>query len=254
MKQLEVINLKAGYQTLIIDDVQISLDAKKCIAILGKNGSGKSTLFKAMMDNVEKCSGEVLIQGKDYYKLRSNDRAKTMTMLSQQFDLLEGLMVREIIEMGRHPYQNRFFDKATKLNMQIIEDLEISDLLDKSYQILSSGQKQLVQLARVVHQDTSVMLFDEPDSSLDYSNTHLIYKKIIQIVKETGKTALVILHDPMLALQYFDEVYIFDNGKIIEKINTNDSVEIIEGKLNLIYPELAVYKDKGKKLYYCSLK
>ncbi len=244
----------AGYHEDIVLDVNFEVKESSMIAIIGKNGSGKSTLLKALMKNIERCRGSVLVDGINLFDLSIKARAKKISMLTQSFDSLEGLLVKEIIEMGKYPYQNRFFDKPVSLNYEWLEDLSIVELLDSQYHKLSKGQQQLVQLARVFHQETPIMLLDEPDSSLDYMNKHALYCKLVSMVKQQKKIGIVVLHDPMLALEYFDEIFIFDQGRIIEKIKKGENVENIEKKLQTIYPQLSLYKDKEKGLYYSSLR
>ena len=80
---------------------------------------------------------------------------------------------------------------------QIAKSLQIESLLNKDYSILSEGQKQLVQIARIIMQDTLVLLLDEPDSALDFDNRCMMFKILQRLIKFKRKSALIVLHNPL---------------------------------------------------------
>jgi iron complex transport system ATP-binding protein len=95
---------------------------------------------------------------------------------------------------------------------RICEDMGILDIVSKQFIHLSGGQKQMVMLARALYQDAPVMLLDEPNSHLDFCNQHRMMELIREVARKHGKTALITLHDPNLALHYCDHVIMLKEG------------------------------------------
>src|SRR5699024_3321364 len=82
----------------------------------------------------------------------------------------------------------------------------VESLLDTDAAALSEGQRQLIHLCRVAVQDTPVLLLDEPNSALDFANTHRLFAVLRRWVRDRNKAALIVLHDPALALRYCDRL------------------------------------------------
>lgn len=255
-KMLEVKNMSVSYERLVVDDVTLSLYQGEIVGVLGRNGCGKSTLLKGIMGSFPKCQGQILVKGEDYLGMNFKKRAQYLSMLTQRFEVMEGISVYEMIELGYYASSQLFVSWNNQERVaEIAETFHMKDLLEKEYTKLSEGQKQLVQLARLTMQDTPVILLDEPDSALDFDNRHMIFQFIRKMVKNHEKAGMVVLHDPVFALMYCDRILLMDQGRVIDEIQpqkeTSESMTI---KIQALYPQLIVKKDKETNEYYCLIK
>lgn len=251
MKQVLVVeDFSVYYDKTVVDNISLRLCTGEIVALVGRNGSGKSSLLRGIMGSLN-YSGKVIINDQDFMALKIKQRAQKIAMLTQRLEIIEGISVQELINLGNYPYfQMKAETNRIKIE-QIAQLLHIERLLDKDYAILSEGQKQLVQLARIIMQDTPVLLLDEPDSALDFDNCHMMFRIIQQLIKDSDKIALIVIHDPLYALKYCDRVLLMDRGKIVAEIKPNiDSCQTITKKIQLIYPNIKIKQDDEFHQYY----
>lgn len=251
----EVKNLSCFYEQCVVDQVSFQIDEDEVVGLLGKNGSGKTSLLKGIMGSIHS-HGQVKVQGLDILSMPIKKRAKYISILTQRFDVMEGISAIELIEMGRYAYSRMFEIPLQDQDIDKIANiLNIQNLLEKDYTTLSEGQKQLVQLAKLIVQDTPVMLLDEPDSALDYDNRHMIYSFITQHIKSHHKSSFIVLHDPLYALTYCDRILLMDKGKIIDEIHPfQEDCQTISKKIQKLYPHLDIKQDGESQQYYTILK
>lgn len=249
-KLLEVTDFFVSYEKLIVENVSFNLHPGEVIGLIGHNGCGKSTLLKGIMATL-KTTGKVSVNNQDFMKMKIKDRAKNIAMLTQRNDVIEGISTQELISLGSYVYSQMGIGIKKHETNQVAKLLQIEDLLDKDYAILSEGQKQLVQLARVIVQDTPVILLDEPDSSLDFDNCHMIFQIFRELIKNKNKAALAVIHNPMYALNYCDRILLMDSGKIVSEIKPKvETCQIISEKIQLIYPNIEIKQDEELHQYY----
>lgn len=138
-------------------------------------------------------------------------------------------------------------EEQKKRAIKAIGEVGLSEKIDDNYLTLSEGQKQLCILARTMVQNTKILLLDEPESSLDFTNKRMLLKKVKETVYNKEKAALICLHDPMCALEFCDRLLIISDGKICESINPKeDREEKISKALRTIYGNIEVFRHKGK--------
>ena len=168
MKELlKIKDFSVFYIDNVVDNVSFSLNKGDMIGLIGRNGCGKSTLLKGIMGSL-KTSGDVLFCGEDFLKMKIKQRAKNISMLTQRIEIIDGITAYDLILLGDYVYWKIGENKNVEKLNQIAKLLHLENLLNKNYAILSEGQKQLVNFARVLMQDTPIMLLDEPDSALDF--------------------------------------------------------------------------------------
>lgn len=249
MKELlKVKNLSVFYTDSVIDNVSFSLNRGDIIGLIGRNGCGKSTLLKGIMGTL-KTSGDVLFCGEDFFKMNIKQRAKNVSMLTQKIEIIDGISVYDLISLGNYVYWEIGKKKDDAKINEITKLLHLENLLNKDYAILSEGQKQLVNFARILMQDTPIMLLDEPDSALDFDNRHMLFKKLCNLAKENDKAIILVIHNPLDALNYCNQVLLMDKGKIISEIFPFvETPESITQKIRLIYPNIIIKKDE-KQFY-----
>ncbi len=218
MAILEVRNLSAGYGNgEVIHNITFSLNRGEFLSILGRNGSGKSTLIKALQGLLKNSKGEVKVNKKNIYTLKSRDVAKKIAYVPQLMTLSFDFSVEEIILMGRYVHQGHFA-KATAVDKTIIEEImnltEISHLRGKSIAHLSGGERQRVFIARALAQDTPLLFLDEPSSHLDISYQVEIYHILRRLQEDKGKTILAAEHNINLAIPYSQRIMFLKGGHI----------------------------------------
>ncbi|MDR2598792.1 MAG: ABC transporter ATP-binding protein [Oscillospiraceae bacterium] len=218
------LTIKYGTKT-IIDNVSLELKSNEIVALLGLNGSGKTTLLKGLCGLLPISNGEILINDNNKIisltKANEKQRANYISFIPQRHSKLIGVTVINAVLMGLNARLG-IFEQPTaddkKLTLEALEKMNIQHLANDVFSELSEGQKQLVVLARTLVQNTPVMLMDEPDSALDFSNTHSALSNIRKLVHNENKTCLITLHDPNLALSYCDRIILIDKGKIVSEL------------------------------------
>ena len=249
-KLLTVNDFSVSYDSLIVDNVSLTLYENELVGLIGHNGCGKSTMLKGIMGSL-KHTGTVTVDNHDFMTMKIKHRAQNIAMLTQKTEVVEGISASELIGLGSYPYLQLNQNINIKKVQQIAKTLQIESLLHKDYSILSEGQKQLVQIARIIMQDTLVLLLDEPDSALDFENRYMIFEILQQLIKLKRKTALIVLHNPLYALMYCDRVLLMDEGKIISEIKPQlEDCEEITKKIQLIYSNIIIKKDDEYQQYY----
>ena len=239
-KILEVENLTAGYGSPVVENISFSADTGEMVGILGRNGYGKTTLIRGITGAAKRFSGKILVQGTDCSSFSVRKLAQYISVLPQRTEVLPGMCAEKVIEMGCYPKIGTFGfpEEADKKKIKwAAVQLGITALLDTDCANLSAGQQQLIQLARILVQDTPVMLLDEPDAALDFYNTHHLFFTIRKLLNESGKAAVMVLHDPELALRWCDRFVILHEDKKFEILeHKNADTEEIESALRKIYP------------------
>lgn len=257
MKTLEVKAYSAGFHSPIVRDVSFSASAGEIVGILGRNGSGKTTLLRGICRSAKHYGGEVRVLGEDCTRLSAKKLARKLAVLPQETVIPKGLSGKNIIEMGLYAAKG-LFQSATPIDMaraeKITQRLGIQEILEKDCGEMSQGQRQMVFLARILLQDCPVLLLDEPDASLDYYNAHIFFSLLQNLVSETQKNVLLVLHNPTEALNICHRLLLMQNGQLLSEIDTKtESVASIQQKLSLIYPEIMVKKDSNPTSFRCFL-
>ncbi|MEL6441187.1 MAG: ABC transporter ATP-binding protein [Cyanobacteria bacterium J06621_8] len=216
-------NLTAKQLTLaydgaaIIKNLSLAIPTGKTTVLVGANGCGKSTLLRGLTRLLQPKSGMVYLDGKAISQLKAKTVAKRMGMLSQSPLAPEGLTVRDLVAMGRYPYQSWIQQWSMEDERQVAEALEITtltNLADLPLESLSGGQRQRAWIAMVLAQDTDILLLDEPTTFLDLSYQLDLLDLLDELQEIKGKTIVMILHDLNLACRYADYLVSIIKGQI----------------------------------------
>lgn len=223
---LKVENITAAYnKDLIIENISFNLPSGKLLGLLGLNGMGKTTLLRVIGGLLKPREGKVLIEDKNILQYKSKERAKYISFMPQRNSIVYGISVLDVVLMGITPYLNIFSyptDEHRKKAYDALEMVNMEKYYGSNFLQLSEGEKQLILIARSMLQNSKIMLFDEPDSSLDFNNKHMVLSKIKEILKKHNKTGIVSLHDPNMALEYCDDIIILRDKRIHTYFNTKE--------------------------------
>ena len=155
------------------------------IALLGPNGSGKTTLLRAICGELSH-SGHVLLNGQDLTALSPKALAGLVSYIPQQSGISISMSALDVVLMGFYSRLKLFKQPSAKMRetaLQALASVGLDDFANRDYLTLSGGEQQLVILARTLIEDTSLLLFDEPDSSLDFGNKYRMMGLIADIVQ-----------------------------------------------------------------------
>jgi iron complex transport system ATP-binding protein len=222
---------------ILVNEVSLFVEPGEFVVIMGPNGAGKSTLLKMMSGALPPTKGKILLKGKDLATYKTDQLAKQRAVLSQHYEISFPLSAREIVMMGRYPYFNSFpraEDEAIVTNR--MERMQVTDLGDRSYQTLSGGEAQKVQMSRVLAQigdtgenEQKLLLLDEPVSHLDVKYQH----QLLAVAKECCKkqvAVIAVLHDINLAIKYADRILFMKQASVIKNLAKHEPLtsELLE--------------------------
>lgn len=192
---IELNNVTAGYQSgkPTIIDINLQVEEKEFLGIIGPNGGGKTTLLKVILGLVKPWKGKVLIRGK---KISSSDYQIGYVPQFSQFDKNYPIIVKDVISMG---LRTKFFSskKTHKSKMQmvksVLEKVNLLSKLDEQIGHLSGGEQQRVLIARALATNPQILILDEPTASIDTQTGESIYELLTELNKE--KTIVLVSHD-----------------------------------------------------------
>lgn len=272
---LTVTNFSAGYDSrknknddAVVRNVSFSLDDGSLTALIGANGCGKSTLLKGIcrlipaegnciLQNAAALSSAFTKSGPNHlslHRLSSRQMARLISYIPQRSGITISLSALDVVLMGFHPYLG-LLESPGKVHREktlaALKTVGLSEAKNQDFLTLSEGQKQLCILARTLVQDTSLLLLDEPDSALDFSNRQMLLQTIQKIVHTGQKTALLVLHDINLALDYCDQLLLMKDGIITQILYPKaDSEKILSEALSGICGPVEVFRRDGHCFMY----
>lgn len=223
---LTVSNLTKKYSNsfIALDDVSFSVKRGEFVAVIGQSGAGKSTLLRCI-NNLEPHSGEITVQGLCVEKLSNRNLRglrKDIAFIFQNYNLVENLSVIENVLhgiLGKIGFFRSIFGVYRKEEKRkallLIKSLGLLDMAYRCCMDLSGGQKQRVGIARALMQSPSIILADEPTSSLDVNSTDVVLKLLKENCKKNNITCLVNLHQIEVAKVFADRIIALKRGKIV---------------------------------------
>lgn len=203
---------------VILQDIDLHAKRGECLGIIGPNGSGKSTLLRVLSGIDGNHQGELQLKQKAMASYAVRDLARTVAVLEQEALPQIGFTVREVLEMGRYPYQNWLGQERTDQGdfiEQIMHRLYLDELADRRLDQLSGGERQRAALGKVMVQQPELLLLDEPTTYLDIGYQIQMMDYIDRWRAESGLCVIAVLHDLNLAALYCDRLLLLDHGRIV---------------------------------------
>lgn len=224
---LELRNLYGGYGGKdILEDISISFAKGSITSVIGANGCGKSTLLQMCCGLLKPSRGQVLIDGKDIFKMKHTELAQKISYMEQVHNS-GSITVRALASHGRFPYlgyPRRFTAQDKKTVDEALESAGVSDIADRRVSELSGGQRQRAYIAMTLAQDTDIVLLDEPSTYLDISSQFELMD-IVSAMKKSGKTVITVLHDLNMALSNSDMTAVMKNGRLLGVMPPREAAE-----------------------------
>ena len=196
MELIKGVNLTHAYDYTLFDNINLTINSKETIAILGVSGCGKSTLLHILCTLLKPNSGEVFYNDTNLYSLSADERLKIRRndfgIIFQSHYLFKGFSVRENIELAAKLTNNKIDD-------EILEKLKITQTLSQNIGELSGGQQQRVSIARVLNKRPRIIFADEPTGNLDKNTANDVMEVIFDYVAKNDGALVLVTHDEALA-------------------------------------------------------
>tara|TARA_B100000902_G_C27309619_1_gene917585 strand:- start:1072 stop:1866 length:795 start_codon:yes stop_codon:yes gene_type:complete len=224
---LKLENLTKRYNTgdLALQGVDLEIPNGQVLALIGPSGAGKSTLIRCVNRLVEPTDGSATLNEENLTKLSSRAlrRARRrMGMIFQEYALVERLTVMENVLSGRlgyvgfwRSYFRKFPKDDVKEAFRLLDRVGLLEMADKRADELSGGQRQRVGICRALIQNPDLLLVDEPTASLDPKTSRQIMRLINELCAERGLTAIINIHDVLLAQMFSQRIVGLALGKVV---------------------------------------
>lgn len=207
MALMEIRNLTLGDR---LQDLNLDLYTGEVVGLIGPNGAGKSTLLTALAGLLD-YSGQIILDAKNLETFTAIQRARRIALQPQFVEPAWSLSVHDVVSLGRLPWG----DANQKIIHGAMHRANISSLARRRVDELSGGEKARVWLARVLANEASILLADEPVANLDIRYQH----DVMELLREyalCGHAVMIAIHDLSLAARYCDRLCLLDAGRMVK--------------------------------------
>jgi iron complex transport system ATP-binding protein len=193
--------------------ISLAVRGGRLVALIGPNGSGKSTLLRTISGLQESLAGKIELMGAPMRGLDADERArKVACVFNERFDT-GYFTVFDIVAFGRYPYtdaRNSLTEADAVLVGSALDAVGMGAFTARRFGELSDGEKQKVQIARAIAQNTSIIVLDEPTAFLDAPSRIEIFHLATRLVVEKNMSIVLCTHEVDLALRNSDELWVMD--------------------------------------------
>jgi iron(III) transport system ATP-binding protein len=202
---------KAFGNQVVIDGVDLAVEAGEFIALLGPSGSGKTTMLRLIAGFEDADAGEIRLDNRIvvHDTISVPPERRRIGMVFQDYALFPHLSVRDNVAFGLPR------GKAREARVEeVLERVGLTPWIDQMPHVLSGGQQQRVALARALAPNPTIIMLDEPFSNLDPALRGQVRADVRRILQEAGVTAILVTHDQEEALSIADRIAVLFHGKI----------------------------------------
>ncbi len=218
---LSIENLSAYYgESMVIENLSMTVEAGKIVALIGRNGVGKSTTLKSIMGLMKNPNGKILFDGKDITKMPTHERVRNgISYVPQGRDIFPQMTVMENLELGLQPLGGK--GEIPKYLFELFPIL--MQFKDRKGGDLSGGQQQQLAIARALVSNPKILILDEPTEGIQPSIIKDIGVAIKKVNEMKGITVLVVEQYLDFVMSNTHIVNLMDHGEILYKNNCADS-------------------------------
>lgn len=229
---IEIKDLKKSYdKNPVLKSINLSMNKKSIVAIMGPNGSGKTTLLKCILGLVKPDKGDIFVGG---INIRNNcEYRKLIGYMPQHSCFPENLKVKELISMLKEVRGDH-----CSYDEELIDSLKLNKVFDKSIGTLSGGTKQRVSGSIAFLFDQEIIILDEPTAGLDPVSSEIMKDKILR-EKEKGKLLIITSHITSEVEKLADRIVFLLEGNILVDSTIKELItETGETNLNRIIAKM----------------
>jgi iron complex transport system ATP-binding protein len=221
---LSLNSLKIGYvsgrhDNILLPPLNASANRGELIAVIGRNGIGKSTLLRTLTGLQPLLGGEIFYDGINIREYSRMDLAQKVGYISTEIVKVSNMSVYDLVALGRFPHTNWIGRIDTKNHEAIMDAIAKTSMLgfcEKFVAELSDGERQRAMIARILAQDTGIMIMDEPTAFLDIGSKYEILHLLHVLSQKSKKTIIFSTHDLHMAISQSDKIWLMADNKLME--------------------------------------
>jgi len=216
--------LKIGYfsgkkENILLPPLYARAGRGELIAVIGRNGIGKSTLLRTLIGLQRPLGGGIFYNGKNIKDYSRMDLALKVGYISTEIVKVSNMSVYDLVALGRFPHTNwigKIEMKDHEVIMDAIEKTSMGPLCRKYVSELSDGERQKAMIARILAQDTDIMIMDEPTAFLDIAARYEILQLMHTLSDKSSKTIIFSTHDLQMAINRSDKIWLILDNELVE--------------------------------------
>ncbi|TCK25594.1 ABC transporter ATP-binding protein [Pseudonocardia endophytica] len=217
----------------VVRELSLDVASGTVVGLVGPNGSGKSTALRCAYRALAPVRGTVRVDGTDVTSVSLRDGARRLAVMAQHYGSDLDFTVREVVALGRAPHlrgNRRLGPRDHAVCADAMRRVGVDTLADRGVLTLSGGERQRVLAARALAQEPEVLVLDEPTNHLDVAHQ----LGLLAVLRDSGVTVLVVLHDLNLAATACDRIGVLSDGRLVAsgppaEVLTTDLVEAVFG-------------------------
>ncbi len=210
---------KAFGSQKVLDGLDLVIEEKKTLVIIGRSGCGKSVLLKLLTGLIKPDKGRICFRGRDITRLSEGELDELRVrcgMLFQSSALFDSLTVEENVGFALARFSRKSPAEISKIVREKLALVGLENVEQKKPAELSGGMRKRVGLARAIAMDPEVIFYDEPTTGLDPIMSDVINELIVDLKNKLKITGVVVTHDMKSAYKVGDKIAMMYEGKIIE--------------------------------------
>lgn len=201
-----------------LQNISLAVRGGQMLGLVGPNGSGKSTLLRLMAGVLRPQQGHAEVVGRPIGSFHRLELAREVAFLPQNPSPSFEITVREVVALGRYPYQGALgllSETDEQVILQSLAETDCAYLADRYFSNLSGGEKQRVLVASILAQQPRIMLLDEPTASLDIHHKSGVFD-VLWSLSRKGIAVVVVTHDLNTASSFCDTLALLRKGELVE--------------------------------------
>jgi len=207
---LQAKHISHSFDYPLFNNIDLTLNKKESIAIIGASGSGKSTFLNILSSLLTPNDGLVTYKNKNIYELNDNEilkiRRDEFGIIFQSHYLFRGFNARENLEIAS-------ILSDEDINNKLLNDLNIDFVMEQNIGELSGGQQQRLSIARVLTKKPKVIFADEPTGNLDKETAKIVMDNLFKYIKDESSALIIVTHEDDIAFEC-DHVYKFESNTL----------------------------------------
>ena len=228
-------------RTILLSDLNLSLEQGTLVALLGKNGAGKSTLLRALTCDSQPINGSVEIDGKPSDEISKRDLSRLIALVATERIMGGAFTIRELVALGRQPHTG-FLGRLSRHDDEVVrQSLEAVGIAHKAEQHvaqLSDGERQKAMIAKALAQETPIIVLDEPTAFLDVASRIETMKLLHSLAREQNEAVLLSSHDISQSLLLADELWVITQDR--EVVTGSTEQVVMSGAMDRVFDNSSI--------------